>query len=359
MGKKKVKILLLTIVLKNMFQIFEDIGICYLASYLRREGHDVLLLEKDEEDIDFDSIFDFKPEFIGVSIYDVSKDAVFRTIEKIKSKMPEVVICLGGYTPTFNGVKLMQENKNVDYVIKGEGEKVYTQFIQKVLSNEKLNDVEGLIYRDEGQIINNPPQSKLLDINTLPWPARDLLFQNQLNTAVMSTSRGCLGECTFCVSKSFWKKWRGRSVPDVVDEIEYIIDKYKKKNFFFADCSFEDPGPPYNRLKEFTDTVIRRHLDISYIAYFRAEFHRFADHELMQALKKSGLCGALIGIESADNHDLILYNKIATSEDNIKIIRLFESYNINPTIGFMMFNPYSTFESLHNNIEYGWISLES
>lgn len=212
--------------------------------------------------------------------------------------------------------------------------------------------LKGLVYRHSDKIVVNDEQNLIEDLNLLPFPARDILIQNKNKVAMISTSRGCLAKCSFCANQLFWKKWRGRNAKSIVDEIELLMTDFDITLFNFTDASFEDPDKDCTRLRSIAEEIVKRGLKVSYMADFRAEFHKKADDELMKLLVKSGLSGVCIGIESGNEFDLKLYGKVATIEDNIKALELFKEYDIEVLHGFINFNPYSTFERLRKNIEF-------
>ena len=82
-----------------------------------------------------------------------------------------------------------------------------------------VEDVRGLIYRKGDTIISNKDQDLIKDLDMLPPPARDLLVDNNIRFAQVLTSRGCTRNCSFCCSNGYWKKWRGRDIKKVIDEV--------------------------------------------------------------------------------------------------------------------------------------------
>ncbi|UCH95869.1 MAG: cobalamin-dependent protein [Candidatus Aminicenantes bacterium] len=350
----KVKILLMSVYNDKMMQNLEDIGICFIASFLRQEGHEVMITRVKEDAIAYDQIVDKDPGIIGFPVYDVSKESVYRVIERIKQLLPRVWVCVGGSLPTYSSVEMLEECPLIDFAVRGEGELTFWELVSQLpdVDGEKLGKIKGLTYRHQGMIKINDQRPLIPDINTLPLPARDILRDNDLKTAQISTSRGCQAPCSFCISNIFWKKWRGRKPEKVVDEIEYIVKEYGIKTFNFIDGSLEDPGPGVKRLWDLAAGMVKRKLNISYFADLRSEFHQKATSQLMELLKESGLCGVCVGFESANESDQKLYKKIASINDNIKFIELLRNYDINIEPGFINFNPYSTFAGLEKNIEF-------
>lgn len=349
---KKFKVLLMAVCNDRVNDVWEEIGICYIASYLRQHGYEVMLLQKKEKDIDYKSILDFKPDIVGFDIYDVSKESTFNVAKKIKDKLPDILICGGGPYPTYCHEEILQEAPFFNFSIRGEGEETFLELVQRLESNEDLRGIAGLTYIKDEEIIVNGDRELIEDLNSLPMPARDILVENKLKAAMISTSRGCLGNCSFCSNQLFWKKWRGRNSVNIVDEIEHIATNYDISLFNFTDASFEDPDKECKRLRSIASELVSRDLKIAYLADFRAEFHRKADDDLIKLLIDSGLCGACIGIETFNEFDIKLYRKIATIDDNCKIIEMFHKHNIITLCGIINFNPYSTFDGLYKNSVY-------
>lgn len=349
---KKMKVVLLGIYTEDMNNLLEEIGICSIAAYLREHGYEVLLIGTAEKKVDYNQIVEFNPDIIGFTVYNMSKEAVGRVYKKILKQLPNVYLGIGGCLPSYYDIEIMEEMPEVHFAIRGEGEQVWLELVEALNTGSNLKNIRGLTYRDHNEIVINEKQEYIKDLNTLPFPSRDILVNNNLKQAIISTSRGCTSNCSFCVSRKFWGKWRGRTAKNIVDEVEMLVKNYSIASFDFIDSSFEDPGSDYDRISEIATEIVKRNLRISYYVNMRSEFHRKATPELMELLKKSGLCGVFFGIESANNNDQRLYRKRATIEDNFKAIQLFRDYEIGVNIGFINFNPYSTFEGLYDNIEF-------
>lgn len=359
MKSMKNKILIAAVYNSTSEVMFEELGICSLAAFLRENGYEVMLLCAKEDQIDYSIIKAFGPDMIGVTVYYYSKQAVYDFCRRALNEVPDTRICAGGYLPTYYDARMLREAPFIDFVIRGEGEISFLNLLRRLEKGEDLNGLKGLTFRSGEEIVTNEDQTLIEDLNTLPLPARDILTDNKLRVASIMTSRGCARKCSFCNTANFWKKWRGRDVRDMLEEIKYIYT-LGIRYFSFNDSSFEDSNTHMERIVALARGILDLDLDISYIAGFRAEFNRDATPELMELLKKSGLRQVRIGIESANEFDRRLFGKWASLEDNCKIIELFEAHNIYPRVGFINFNPYSTFAGLNQNIDflekYGWAS---
>lgn len=356
--KKRIKTLLLSVLTEKNAIITEEIGICSIAAYLRKENFDVELINSSRKYLDLERIYEMKPDLIGLPVYSTTEKVVYEVCKKIKEKVPNTKICFGAYWPTLCGDILMEKYPMVDFIIKGEGEIVFKNLVTAMENDSGYSNVKGLLYRDGDKIIENEREALIEDLDSLPFPERDLLRNNMLKYAYISTSRGCKANCSFCWHNDFWgtngkNQWRGRSPENVVREVKQIVDEYNVNRFWFIDDSFEDCNKSCpNRMWEIAEKIIENNLHISYETYFRAEVYKQFDEKKIKLLKDSGFVGTIFGIESGNAEDLKLYNKPATAEDNYNTIKYFRDNDIAIDIGFINFNPYSTIKRLSENVDY-------
>lgn len=348
---KNTRILLCFVYNDSMNVTMEEVGLGYIGSVLRQHGYEVLFIAQNEKNLDYSEIQKFKPDIIAFPVYTLSRESVNIVSRRVKKFLPDVLEVIGGIYATYDGIKMLEDNLCIDIVIKGEGEQTMLELAEHLESKKYFcHDISGLIYRDGAQIMENPDRELIENMNTLPFPARDMLIKNKLQVALLSTSRGCYSNCAFCSTQLFWKKWRCRTPENVVDEMEYIVKTCNINNFNIVDGSFEDPDRSLQRGRQIAEEILNRGLFVFYFINIRAEVHKMVTTETLQILKESGLISVCIGIESGNNEDLKLYNKIAKVEDNEKVMALMQSYGISVSPGFINFNPYSTLEKLNQNV---------
>lgn len=356
--KKKTKILLLSVLTEKNAIITEEIGICSIAAVLEKDGFDVRLVNSTRRYLNYDQIYEYKPDIIGVPMYSTTESVVFEVCKTIKQHLNETVFLIGGYWPTLYGKELLEKYGIYDYAMLGEGEIAFRNFANAFENKEDLSGVKGLVLRKNGTVIKNDREKLIENLDELPFARRDLLGNNKLRYAYISTSRGCFGNCSFCWHQNFWgsdahNRWRGRSPGNVVAEIKEIVEKYHVNRFWFIDDSFEDYGAgDQNRMWEIAQRIVDTGLDITYETYFRSEVYKRFDDEKMKLIKDSGLVGMVVGTESGNEEDLKLYRKIATVDDNLNCIEYFRKNDIAVDIGFINFNPYSTFKKLRENTDF-------
>ena len=135
-------------------------------------------------------------------------------------------------------------NKNIDVVMKGEGELTFYNLVKDIEKNKSLENVKGICYKEGRKIIENVNAS-YLDLNELPLvPYHLIKFKDYSQFSYgrdisMETSRGCPMNCTFCYEPVVSNhKWRCMEPKKVIENIKYVVDKFKVNNIWFLDDNF-------------------------------------------------------------------------------------------------------------------------
>lgn len=337
----------------------ENLGIGYLASYLRKNGIIVDIIDANMEELYADKLISKisnieQYSIVGISVtFQLVFSEVERIAKHIKRKVPTVHITVGGHFATFKHLEIIKNSDNIDSVIRGDGEQTLLELVIALKNQDDFSCIKGLTYRSQfGEIIENETRAILDDINVLPWPDRDTL--NKVNHSCptqITSSRGCYGNCSFCDIRAFYgPRWRARDPIDVVDEIEYLNKNYGSKVFRFTDDEFIGPKPmgPQRAIK-IANEIVKRSLKVELLISARANM---VDYELFKVLKEAGTKECLIGIESGVDRILKLYNKKMTVEENLKAIEVLRKLDINLNLAFIMFDPRMTFDELKQNYEF-------
>ncbi|WP_051710796.1 B12-binding domain-containing radical SAM protein [Streptomyces sp. NRRL S-350] len=346
----------------------EHLGVAYMAATLRAAGFSCEIREAEHgrhQEV-VDAIVDYDPGLVCFTLMSLNVPSCVEFCEALRERMPDVVIACGGPAGTFTGTEVLRANPYADIVAVGEGEPIILDLVQRLALGEDVTGCPGIAYRDaDGKRRQNPARPLIHNLEALPYPARDQLVAhgNKLEYVRVSTSRGCVARCTFCSAPNLGnrvqagKAWRGVGPGYVLDEVEQLVRNHRFRTFDFIDSTFEDPDGGRvgkKRVRAIAEGILDRGLDIYYNVCMRAENWSDTpeDHDLLDLLVRSGLEKVNVGIESGVASELLLWEKRATVEDNICIIRMLREHGIYLAMGFIPLHPYATVETLTQNADF-------
>lgn len=338
-------------------------NLAYLAGYLRREVDcEIKILDTEALGLNYQEIEKFleqeKPDIAGFTCLSPTVNHVFKICEIIKTKLKtNCITVLGGIHPTILPTETMG-NPHVDFAVIGEGEITFSELVKFI--KEKRDDFEkinGLCYKKDGKILNSSPREFIPDLDSIPFPARDLLdlklyysaptkkLTSDDSTSIL-TSRGCAFDCIHCVSKSIWhRKIRYRSAENVVAEIEECINKFNIKEFSILDDNFTLNK---ERAIKICQQIIDKKLPIAWICFSRSDT---INEELLSSMEKAGCKKISLGLESGSQKVLDLMRKQNTVESAKKAVNLIQKYHIKVHASFMFGNIGETTETIKETIK--------
>lgn len=230
------------------------------------------------------------------------------------------------------------KNRDVDIVVRGEGE--YT-FLELIKNLESLDKVLGITYKENGEVIHNQNRALIENVDELPFPARHLILEkeNCLPEAFgnIFASRGCPYNCIFCASHKVWtKKVRYRSPQNVADEIKEIKKTFKTNQFRFEDDSFT-----LNKklVEGVCDLLIKEKLNIKWTTETRADL---VTDDLIKKMKSAGCEDITIGVESGDEATLKRIKKGITIEQIRNANRILKENKMGFSAFFIIGFPWET-----------------
>ena len=131
----------------------------------------------------------------------------------------------------------------------------------------------------------------------------------------MVTSRGCPQKCVFCTVRAVWgRDWTGRHPSKVVDEIEFLQEKYNMREVSFLD---DDLGRDIPRLAALCDEIIRRKVDIRWTTP-NGVAHWLLNENLLDKMKASGCYRLTFGIESGNKETRKFIKKKVPLEQRLR-----------------------------------------
>lgn len=194
-------------------------------------------------------IIDYNPDMVGVNNLFTRQRANAHRIHAIAKKInPNIITVAGGAHPTVMP-ELVMEDKNVDYIVMGEGERTIMDLIEYLEGKKDLADMNGIAFRDNGAAKIIPKTRFIDDLDTIPFPARHLLNLDKYFGLELShgkrrhkffspivTSRGCPANCTFCSAHHVGGRgYRKRSPENVLEEMRELKNKFGIKELMFED----------------------------------------------------------------------------------------------------------------------------
>lgn len=324
------------------------LGLAYIAAYARLYHKDVNFTVLDtrvasgkETKAFFKNSFDF----IGITVFSPVYFEVKEIFQKFKQK--NVPICLGGpYVTT-----LMQDifiETPAEYAVYGEGEETFSQLISFFKGKERLENIDGLMYRNpQNEIVTNPGRKRIKNLDLLPTPTYDIFPMDRYPLHRIVTTRGCPYACAWCNSSSLWKDGLYGMSPDkIVYEIEYLISNYGMKTFVFGDNTLNFD---LKRLERLCDIIIEKKIKILWSASIRAD--RLTP-EIVRKMKISGCFNVSIGIESANNDILAKIGKNTTIEKIENGINILKEEGIEIMSQYVIGNPYDTLDTIKESVAF-------
>lgn len=345
--------------------ITEPLGLEYLASTLYNNNYNVFIYDSsivipkkikdnlysfelnEKEIINFIKIKDI--DCIGISChYSFSANSMYKLIEKIKNIYPFLPIVVGGLYISVFEEKALKECDYIDFGLIGESENTFLELLNNIERQYYIEDIDGLIYRYNDKIVKNKKCNYIKNLDEISFPGRYLLdikpyMLGSTNKKLYGlgykpslsilTSRSCPNNCSFCNMKLVHgNKWRSRSVNNVIEEIEIIINKYKAEHLFIMDDNFTFN---INRSKEICEQIIRKNLKIKWNTPNGISIKN-VDLKLVKLMKKSGCASVSIAIESGSEYIRnVIMNKKIYNSDIVRVINYFKKVNI-PVIGYII-----------------------
>lgn len=181
-----------------------SLGLAYLAGAIHAADFDVQILDMNNHDYSEERvkkiIIDYSPKVIGISVKTATANVSAEIIRRLKNIVPDIIYVAGGPHITLCGKEFIQENKEIDLGIIGEGEDSFVKLIKNIKDGRKdIPKISGICYRKNGSLIfNNIYENP--NISKLSFPVfecvKDMDFTDFRYPLL--TSRGCPHGCIFC-----------------------------------------------------------------------------------------------------------------------------------------------------------------
>ena len=290
---------------KTMFitkggEYFPPMGIMQISASAEQAGHETCIGILSKEDI-FRKIEKEKPDVVAYSGSTGEHKMYFEFNQKLKKKFPEIITIMGGSHATFFPEKTLKD-ANLDAVCIGEGDHVFSKFLDRVGNGKNFSDLENIMVNGEERHKLKP---LVQDLNTLPFPNRALFYDNGESgdnpIKHFFATRGCPYSCTYCFNKPFREMYAGqrytrrRSIDNIIEEIIKVREVYPLKYVKFYDDIFTVKADAW--LEEFSERF-RKEVGLPFFCLMRADL---LTKEIADLLKRAGCKVIGMSVESSSD----------------------------------------------------------
>lgn len=330
--------------------IHANLAVRYLKKFCSDGGYDLEIKEftiNQQLDYILGEILDANAQIICFSCYIWNIEYVKEIAYVLKSSTLGIKILFGGPEVSFETEKLMKEESYVDYIIFGEGELTFSEFIKEINSSKpEMGNIKGLAYRKNNVVIVNEDRELIDNLDTIKYPYdEDESFDDKI--IYYESSRGCPFSCSFCMS-SIDKKTRNFSMQRVKKDLKTILGT-KARQIKFIDRTF---NVDYKRSMEIMNYIVEHNIN-----HMTIHFEITADimnDEFLNFLRNMpvNMFQFEIGVQSLNSYTLCEINRHMSIEKlNNVIERIRESNNIHIHLDLIAGLPFENYESFKKSFD--------
>jgi len=342
--------------------LYYPIWLSYAVGVLEKEGHKVRLCDAPAWGWNLANVKEdvkkFKPHLIvGESNFQSLTNDV-KVVEELKRICGSKIVLVGPPTSQFSNEIL--NNSGVDVVARFEYDFTLRDIAEAVEEGKDFANIRGISYKENGKIIHNPnrPFISSEELDEIPFVSK--VYKKHLNIkdyflghtlypmVQIFTGRGCLNQCTFCSwpKTLMGRKYRVRSVENVVDEFEFIANELPEvKEIFIEDDTFTINK---KRIREICEELKRRKLDITWSCNARADL----DYETMKMMKEASCRLLDVGYESGNDEILKNIKKGITTDEMRRFTKDAKRAGLKILADFIFGLPGETKETIERTIRF-------
>lgn len=311
-----------------------------LAAYIEKELPDleIEILDCQAEKMSWQGLEKYiessNPSMVLTSGFTCNAYSCARAVEIAKKVNEDIITVVGGIHFTSVPDESLIDFPEIDYIVRGEGEITIVDLIKSLNNGKKIGAIQGISFRNNGNIIHTPARPFIKNLDKLPYPAYHLIedylkeyhftMMAGRNTRymVLEGARGCDHRCSFCTQWKHWGgMWRTKSVKRIADEIEHLNETFGGVFLWLTDDHFKinlRGKQLYNELK-------RRRCKDDIMLFLQARTDDVAKNPaLVEKLREIGTYWIMVGVENHAEATLKEYKKRTKNEDaytTMKILR--------------------------------------
>jgi anaerobic magnesium-protoporphyrin IX monomethyl ester cyclase len=355
------------------FSVEYPLGLAFLAGTLERDGLPYEILDANalgfSTDHTVEEVARMAPDVLGITSTTTTIVMVSRLAERLKARLPGLVVVLGGPHATAAPDRTLREFPVFDYVVQGDGELLLAELMHVL--NDGLEPHQaparfapavgrgGVWYRDGDACRQVQTLRQFASLDDIPFPSRRKLPNVRYNIGPLmnqgysgaklvklAASRGCPYACNFCSEGQHWPAYRYRTPENVFKEIEVNYHRDGARHFYFVDDTINVRTKDLFKL---CNMIVDSGMKIRW--HCHARVHPI-DDEILSAMRASGCFGIMFGVESGDPTLIKGLGKNITVEHVRKAVRLAKQHNMKVLTFFMFGHIGDTPETCQRTIDF-------
>jgi radical SAM superfamily enzyme YgiQ (UPF0313 family)/Flp pilus assembly protein TadD len=272
------------------------IGLYSLAALMIEAGHETRLanfaLTPEPEALR--EIVAWEPDLLGFTTFTYNAPVTLTLARRVREAWPKGRIILGGVHATFVYEEILKRCPYIDFVAVGEAENSFSELVARLEKGDSTEGIPGIAgRRADGSLDWAGPAEPVADLGRLPIPAKYFDYE------IVSTSRGCPANCSFCCSPGMWgRRVRERPVAHVLEELRLLRDRYGRTQVLFKDETFT--ARP-TRVRELCQAMVDEQINLWWTCDTRVDC---LDEERLYWMRKAGCFLVSLGVESGSERML-------------------------------------------------------
>ena len=330
------------------------LGITYVAAAFIAAGAEVKIFDYivsgySKEKL-ANQLADFQPDAVGIGSVTMNFYEAQRILQDVKSVDQEIITMMGGPHVSFCARQTLQQYPEIDLIFSGEAEDTIREITPVLQNQNKWRNICGIVYRQNGDIIDNGKRTFIADVDSIPIPTRHLLPVSRYLALAFPvsiiTGRGCPNSCIFCLGrKMVGSKIRRRRARNVLDEIEQII-KLGFERINIADDLF---ATDKEQVGSICKGIMERGLHFSWSAFARVDT---VDQEMLEMMVQAGCDSVSFGVETGNPEILKTIKKGIKLEQVRNAVQMCKQTGMMAHASFIVGLPGETKETLAQTEEF-------
>ena len=291
-------------------------------------------------------LLEFRPDLVGVSMITLDYQISYQMISDIKKILPQAKIVVGGHHVTILREQVLKECGDIDFGVDHDGEETIVELCE---NNKPIEDIKGLIYRKGEEVIFNGRRPLVLDLDQYAFPRYEKFNMKDYSKQIpIQSSRGCVGQCTFCPNKVIGRKFRKKSQSYFVDEIEYWHNRGYRQ-FAIDDDNFTLIS---ERVYAICDEIERRGLKDLLIRCSNGIRADRVDRQLLTRMKEIGVREVGFGVDGGNDKVLGYLKKNEKMETIDNAVRIACEVGLDVKIFIIVGTPHETMADIEDSIKF-------